>query len=172
VHWGLAAVPALIIAALAAAQQQPARIGFVNSEELLPRMPEFRSADSTYQSVVAAGRVEVQAIRAAFDSVNRLLNVRTDSLPQAERDRLLEDLQTVGTRLTQRSQELSQQAEARRQQLMAPLLQRTRTVIDGLRAERNLAVVFDVAANGSGIVAVDPSLDLTIEVVRRLQAGQ
>lgn len=73
----------------------------------------------------------------------------------------------------QRSQELSQRAQDRRQQLVAPLEDRIQRVIDGLRAERNLAMVFDVSSPANSIVSADPTLDLTPLVIRRLSsAGQ
>jgi hypothetical protein len=45
------------------------------------------------------------------------------------------------------------------------------TVIDGVRAERNIAVVFDVANPNSTIISADPAMDLTTLVISRLQAA-
>ncbi len=73
----------------------------------------------------------------------------------------------------QRSGELSTLAQRRQQELMAPLQDRIQRVIDGLRAERNLAVIFDIGAPGNNILSADPGLDLTSTVVGRLTgAGQ
>ena len=57
-------------------------------------------------------------------------------------------------------------------QLVAPLEERVKGVIEGLRAERNLIFIFDVGAPGNNIVAADRTLDLTTVVVQRLQASQ
>ena len=45
-------------------------------------------------------------------------------------------------------------------------------VVDGIRAERKLAVIFDVASQSSPIISADTGLDLTETVVQRLQAQQ
>jgi Skp family chaperone for outer membrane proteins len=54
---------------------------------------------------------------------------------------------------------------------MAPLEERIQAVIDGIRAERGLGLIFDVSAPGNNVVSADPVLDLTSTVVRRLTGG-
>ena len=46
-------------------------------------------------------------------------------------------------------------------------MQRITAVIEEIRAEGSYSMIFDVAA--PGIISADPALDLTAEVVRRLQ---
>jgi Skp family chaperone for outer membrane proteins len=48
-------------------------------------------------------------------------------------------------------------------------MERINAVIEDIRADGGYSMIFDVAAQG--IIAADPALDLTAEVVRRLQAG-
>ena len=56
----------------------------------------------------------------------------------------------------------------RQQELIGPLEDRIQSVIDGLRAERNITMVFDVSAPGNNIISADPVLDITSVVVSRL----
>ena len=63
------------------------------------------------------------------------------------------------------------QDDERERELVAPLEERVKGIIEGLRAERNLAFIFDVGAPGNNIVAADRTLDLTALVVQRLQQG-
>jgi hypothetical protein len=44
-------------------------------------------------------------------------------------------------------------------------------VIEGLRAEGNYAIVFDVSSQTSTVVAADKSLDLTQRAIERLTTG-
>jgi hypothetical protein len=44
-------------------------------------------------------------------------------------------------------------------------------VIEGVRAEFNYAMVFDVSAQGNPIVTADRSLDISTLVMQRLQAA-
>jgi len=70
-----------------------------------------------------------------------------------------------------REQQLQTRAAERQRELMAPLQTRIQTVLDGVRAERNLAIIFDVANPQTGIVSADPTLDLTELVVSRVQGA-
>jgi Skp family chaperone for outer membrane proteins len=55
---------------------------------------------------------------------------------------------------------------------MAPINSRIRAIIEGIRAEENYALIIDVDAPGTMIVAVDPGLNITARVIQRLQGSQ
>ena len=56
--------------------------------------------------------------------------------------------------------------------LLGPFQQRINTIIQGMRAEGNYALIFDADAQNNGIVAADLALDLTAKVIARVrQAG-
>ena len=57
----------------------------------------------------------------------------------------------------------------RQAELVEPVMERINAVIEDIRADGGYSMIFDVAAQG--IISADPDLDLTAEVVRRLQAG-
>ena len=52
---------------------------------------------------------------------------------------------------------------------MQPILQRINKIINDLRAENGYAMVFDAQANGGSVVAADKNLDITDQVIARLQ---
>jgi Skp family chaperone for outer membrane proteins len=84
-----------------------------------------------------------------------------------------QEIRETQQRLQQRYAELQTRASERERELVAPLEERVKGIIEGIRAERNLAFVFDVGAPGNNIVAADRTLDLTPLVIQRLQsAGQ
>ena len=70
--------------------------------------------------------------------------------------------------LQQRTLELEEQANQRRQQLLQPILERVQAEIENFRAERGFTMVFDASA--AGLIAADPTLDVTDQVLARLQA--
>ncbi|NIM51923.1 MAG: hypothetical protein GTN78_25905 [Gemmatimonadales bacterium] len=170
-HWGLILLPAVFLVALGASQQG-VRLGYVDSEQILQRMPGFTTADSTFQAESASWRAEVQQLQAALDSAVEAFNQQSPVLSPTVRQERTQELQRLSRQVQDRSAELSQRAPARWRELMKPLEDRAVAVIRGLRAERNLVLVFDVAAAGNNIIAADPALDLTGEVVGRLQRTQ
>jgi hypothetical protein len=45
------------------------------------------------------------------------------------------------------------------------------SVIEGVRAAGNYAVIFDVSSPNNGIVTADKALDLTQRIIQQLKAG-
>ena len=68
-----------------------------------------------------------------------------------------------------RQQELELQLNQRQQELLQPVNDRITAVIEEIRVEGNYAIILDAAS--AAIVAADPALDLTQEVLTRLQAA-
>jgi Skp family chaperone for outer membrane proteins len=62
--------------------------------------------------------------------------------------------------------QLEQQSETRRGELLKPILDNVREIIEQIRAEREYSIVFDIAE--SGVIAADPELDITGAVLARL----
>jgi outer membrane protein len=175
-RWALAALVAVLVAGVAAtvessdsrAGQAAASIGIVNTEVILRQTPGFAEAESTFNAEMASYQQEVQRLRAELDSAATALEQQSLVLTPTVRQERMDELRRLQERFQQRSSELSDLAQQRQRELIAPLEDRIQRVIDGLRAERNLAVVFDVAAAANNIVSADPTLDLTQVVVARL----
>lgn len=73
--------------------------------------------------------------------------------------------------LEKRQQDIQTKAQDRRTQLVSPIESRITAVIEGIRAENNCAMIFDVAVDGNAILAADKSLDLTAKVIERLRGA-
>ncbi len=74
-------------------------------------------------------------------------------------------LEAQQQKLEQRTQELQQRASGRERELLDPIQTKVNSVIEGIRAAGNYAIIFDVSAPNSGIVTADKSLDLTQKVI-------
>ena len=116
-------------------------------------------------------QAEVEQLQQTFDSAVAAFDQQSPMLSQTARQERMEELRQMQQQAETRSQELTQRAQRRRAELVAPLEDRIQSVIDGLRAERRIALIFDVAAPGNNIISADPTLDLTALVVQRLNSG-
>lgn len=173
-RWALPALAVVVLAGLAAApQQQPAtRVAYVNSQNILQQMPEYAASESTYSKELEGFQNEILRQRQVFDSSVTAFQQSSVGLSAAQRQTREAELRRAQQQLEQRANELRQRADERQRELMQPLEDRVKAVIEGLRAERNVGIVFDVAAPGGGIISADQSLDLTAVVVQRLKANQ
>ena len=170
---GLGALGVLAVVGIAAApatQQDTSRIGIVASEIILRQTPGYAQAESTFNADMESWRQEVEILQTQLDSAVTAFDQQAVVLTPSARQAKQGELRQLQQRYQQRAGELQQRAEERRQELVGPLEDRIQRVIDGLRAERNLVIIFDVSAPGNNIVSADPVADLTTTVVRRLTA--
>ncbi len=180
-RWALPALAVLAIAGLAATQrpggqagqlQGGMRIGFVNSQLILRQLPGYAVAESTYNKELEGFQSEIQRLRLQFDSTMTAYQQSSVALSPAQRQAREAALRQQQQQLEQRSTQLRQRADERQRELVSPLEERVKAVIEGLRAERNIALIFDVAAPGGGIISADQTLDLTSVVVQRLKGKE
>ena len=173
-RWALPALVVLIVAGLAAAppQQTSARIAFVNSQTILQQTPGYAAAESTYTKELEGFQAEVLRLRQRFDSTVAAYQQSSVGLSASQRQAREAEIRRLQQQVQERSNELQQRAGERERELVKPLEDRVKAVIEGVRAERNIGIMFDVAAPGSGIIAADQSLDMTALVIQRLKLGQ
>lgn len=173
-RWALPALAVVVVAGLAAAPQQQTsvRLGFVNSQAILQQMPGYAAAESTYSKELEGFQGEMLRLRQRLDSTVSTYQQSSVGLSASQRQAREAEIRRLQQQVDQRSNELRQRAQERERELIQPLEDRVKAVIEGIRAERNIGIMFDVAAPGGGIIAADQSLDMTAVVVQRLKAGQ
>src|SRR5215213_4575534 len=168
-----AAVLTLVCAAspLAAQQGGGGKIAYVNTQAILKATPGYQSAESTFTKELEGYRGEVQKLQASLDSAASDFDQQSVMLSPTQRAAKRKDLQAQQQKLEQRTQELQQKAATRERELLDPIQSKVNSVIEGIRAAGNYAVIFDVSSPNNGIVTADKALDLTQRVIQQLKAG-
>jgi outer membrane protein len=166
---GLAAVVGT--GSLAAQQGGNAKVAYVNTQAILKQTPGYVKAESTFTKELANYRIEVQKLQATLDSSAADFDQQSVMLSPTQRAAKRKDLQAQQQKLEQRTQELQQQAATRERELLDPIQTKVNSVIEGVRAAGNYAMIFDVSAPNNGIVTADKALDLTQRVIQQLKAG-
>jgi outer membrane protein len=155
----------------AAAQQNVTKVAYVNTQAILKQTPGYAQAESTFTREVETYRVEVQKLQASLDSAASDFEQKSVMLSPTQRDAKRKELTGKQQQLEKRTQELQQKAATRERELLDPIQTKVNSVIEGVRAAGNYAVIFDVSAPNSGIVTADKSLDLTQRVIQQLKSG-
>jgi len=176
----LVALTAVAVPSLAFAQgpqgpsagSAPPKIAYINSREILQRTPGYTAAESTYSKEVEGYRNEVQKLQQQLDSAVQAFDQQSIALSPAARQTKQKDLQTMQQRMEQRTNELQDRARQREQELLQPIQARVTSVIQGIRAEMNYALILDADAAGGLIAAADPALNITARVLQRLSQAQ
>jgi outer membrane protein len=156
----------------AAAQQGGGtKVAYVNTQAILRATPGYAQAESTFTKELAPYRSEVQKLQASLDSSASDFEQQSVMLSPTQRAAKRKDLEGQQKKLEARTQELQQRATSRERELLDPIQSKVNSVIEGLRASGNYAMIFDVSAPNSGIVTADKSLDLTQKVIQQLKSG-
>jgi outer membrane protein len=169
----LTAAPGVVLAQAPAGGGSTAlKIAIINSREILQRTPGYAAAESTYMKEVEGFRTEVQKLQQQLDSAVQALDQQSIALSPAARQTKQRELQAMQQRMEQRTNELQDRARQREQELLSPIQARVNSIIQGIRAESNYALIIDADAAGGLIAAADPSLNITARVLQRLQQSQ
>jgi outer membrane protein len=151
------------------AEAQTLKIGYINSQEILASAPGAREAQAAFEKDMQGFNAEAQQLQEELTRMQQQLQQQELTLsPEAKRNRQQQ--------IAQKAQEaqdkmaaLDQRAAGRRAELVQPIMDQITAVIETMREEGNYALILDVAAGS--VISADPSLDLTQEVLRRLQAA-
>lgn len=140
---------------------------YVNTQAILQQAPGADQARETWASELEQYRSEVEALRSEIDSLRSALGQQREMLSEDAVAQREQEIQQKQQELAQRVQELERQAAQRQQELLGPILEQVRTVLQEIREEQGYTMVFDASA--AGVLAADPNLDITEIVIQRLQ---
>ena len=152
----------------ASAQTAGPKIGFVNSQKIIAEAPGAAEVRTTIEREMNKHRADLAL---ADDSLKNMIQAYEKKSLVLSADARKKEEDAIRSRqqaLQTRAQTLEDQMARRQSELAKPIMDRINAVLQDVRKEGGYAVILD-AANG-GIVAADPSLDLTEAVLTRLKS--
>ena len=159
--------------ALDAQAQGSLKIAFVHSQTILEQTPGYQAAESTLSKEGQGIRDTLQRMQQQWDSATKAFEQQSIALSQSAKQAKQRDLQAMQQRLQQRQNDMQTRYQQREQELLQPIQARVISVVQGLRAESNYALIFDMDGQTSGaFLAVDPGLDVTAKVIDRLKSAK
>jgi outer membrane protein len=168
-----ATVIALVLSSVAGvAHGQGIKIAFVNSQALMPAAPGYAAAEATLSKEGEGFRAQLTKMQ---DSINAMLTKyqkEEPTLAAAAKDKAQKAIQALETDLQAKQLQFQQQFAARQNEVMAPVTDAVKKVLDDIREEGGYAMILDNAPGASNIVSADKNLDITDKVVSRLRATQ
>lgn len=154
--------------AAGALEAQTLKIGYINSQEILLNAPGAEEAQTQFDTEMAGYQNEISLLETELENMEASLQQQQLTLsPEAKANRE-QQLQAKFQEYQQRTGQLQELANQRRAALIQPVMDNITAVIELLREEGAYSLILDAAAGS--IVSGDPALDLTQEVIMRLQA--
>lgn len=166
------ALIALAIAAASPLAAQQVTIVYIDSERLGQEAEGLQQArqqmqqrmqqlESEAESALAPMQAELQQMLTEFQQQQGVMQ-------QGQRQERQTAIQAKQAELQQAGAQWEQRAGQIQSEVLGPALTRVNEVIDALRAERGYSFILDTSAGG--VIAADPALDITDEVLRRLNS--
>lgn len=164
---------AALIALPAMLSAQDLKIAFVDSDEIIKQAPGYQEASDAFTRTTEVWRDSLETkrtqLQTLFDEYKRqevILSPEKKTEKQQEMLALEQEIQQYF------QQKFGPEGEAsnRQAELMQPIIQQVNQTIDLARREGGYALIFDL--NDGALVAGDPSLNITDQVIQRLRASQ
>jgi outer membrane protein len=161
---------AALFAAVPAVAQTPAgSIAYIDSRRLMTEAP---GADQVRQSIDRDMQQFQQQIRVMEDSLRAMVNTlnrQAGTMNAETRQRRELEIEQKRIEFERRAEEMEDDAARRQNELMQPLMNRVNESIRVVRETGRYGLIFD-AASGL-IVAADPNLDITEQVLQHLRSA-
>lgn len=170
-----AAAFALVLSAAGAAPvlAQSPKIGFVNRQEVLSRIPGRAAYEEGANKELSTLQERLQSqLKVMDDSLKGLFaeyQKVQGTLTAANREARERSLQLKQQEFESRAQQLQMHAQQRNDELVAPLREEVQRAVDEVRAAEGFVALFDVGSQVSQIASYDKSLDVTEKVIARLK---
>ena len=146
-----------------------AKIGFINMQDLVNLSKLGKVGQETMKKTVDRLAAALAAKNKEIQALDDKIKTQQNILAQAVVTQLQRDLE----RLNREGQAMADNAQIEREQLQADLIadfsQKVQPVVEAVRNEKGLWAIW-VLTETSGIYAVHAGLDLTAEVLKRLDA--
>jgi outer membrane protein len=160
----------LLTARAEAVHAQTPKFAYINSQQLVQAAPGSVEAQATLEKELAGFRAQIQKMSDSMTTLQTTYQKDEPTLSATAKEARLKALRDRQTEFQEKAQKLNDQSDARQQELMTPVLDMVRKVLDEVRAEGGYAMIFDVAGNGGAFIAsVDKNLDITDKVLSRLK---
>jgi len=150
-----------------------AKIAFVNLQYVVSESKygkagseELKKVSETKQAQLAAMEKEIENLKSKLNSQSTLMNADA-------RANLQNQITTLGRKFQFEGETAQQEIQRLNQDLLTKFQDKVLPIIEALRKERGLHVIFaqQDEAGGLAVIAFDQGLDLSSEVVKRLDAA-
>lgn len=158
----------LLATATASAQAVP-KIGYIDSRKIIQEAPGAKEAQATFQKEMEGYQAQLKVMEDSIKSLMSEYEQKQVMLSPEAKKQKEEEIRQKQAAYQQKANDLEQKLNQRQSELVQPIMDKVKDVIEQLRKSGGYAMIFDAA--GSGLVAADPSLDLTDQVLAKLKAN-
>lgn len=160
-------VAVMALSAPASAQTEGLKVGIFNADRILQESQAGQQALAQFNQLSNQRLEEFQAQQSELDQLRQqLLAAAPGSAEAGQLNRQLEDKTLMMQRL---QQDVQNELAQRQDELTGGITQRMAQIIEELGSEQSFSMIINLVQ--SGIVYADDSIDITDEIIARLDAA-
>ena len=159
----------VLTAASAAPVMAQQKIAYVDSKVILSRAPGRQAAEDAFNKEMEASRSQVQKMGDSLQTLITDYQKVQATLAANVREQRESAIRKKQEDYQKRAGELDNQMQQRQFELVKPIMDQIRKVLDDIRAEEGYAFILDAGSDAGVIVAADRNLDITEKVISRLK---
>jgi outer membrane protein len=167
----LGALALTLLSTAGAAAQGISKIAYVNSQRLLPQAPGFADAQQQIETTNEGVKAQEQRMSDSLAAMVADYQKVQATLTATQKQQREATLRTKQQEYQQRAQQLEARAQKAQADLISPIMDQIRGIIEQMRADGGYAMIFDAGSQSGVVVAVDTTLDLTDKVIAKLNAA-
>jgi outer membrane protein len=167
---GIAGVADVAVAQTATPAPSATKMAFVNTQVLMEAAPGRAAAESLLQKEGEGFRANLAKLQDSLQAMLTKYQKDEPTLAAAAKQKRQDAMQSFQTEVQATNLKYQQQFAARQSEVMAPITDAVKKVIDDIRTEDGYSMIIANDPGQSVIVSADKNLDITDRVVSRLRA--
>jgi len=146
------------------------KIGYVNTAALMEAAPGRAAAESLLKKEGDSYQALLQKMQDSLNTMLTKYQKDEPTLSAAAKKKAQDNMQGLETEIQGKNLQLQQQFQNRQNEVLAPIQDVVRKVLEDIRVEDGFAMILDKTPGQTPIIVADKNLDITDRVVSRLRA--
>ena len=155
--------------AVAAPSPSPLRMAFVDLQRVAAESAEGKVANGKVQQLTQGKANDISTKTKQLDAANQKLQQGGAVLNDATRGQLQKEVDRLTVEIDRAQQDAQAEVQEFQQQQLADFQDKLKPVVEALVKELGVGLLFSMG--DAGAIFVDPSLDITPEVIKRFDAA-
>lgn len=163
---------ALALPVAAAAQTSPPKIGVMNVLRAIVECSEGKQANEEFQKKYEAKREELSKKQKELETLQQQLKSQAATLNDEARAALTKNIDGKTTDLQRSQEDAEKEFNELRNQIFNRIGSKLAPLVQQYAKEKNFTLVLDSSSQTTQLTYIDPTTDITDEVIKRYDAMQ
>jgi len=124
---------------------QDAKLGHINSQEILTIMPERATIEKTISDLQSQWESELVKMREEYNSKIKEYQEKQATMPESIKQARQSEIVEIEQRITTFNQTASADLQKKQQELFTPVIEKVKKAINEVGAENNYLYIFDLS---------------------------